>query len=367
METTTLRTTSNEYARKTPAQKNVSQPKWQRIILLAILGYEGAGALAGGSLLVAAPDGRLMDMPVDMMRGAFPDFLIPGIILFGLGILSVAAFVAVLRRASSDWVMAGLALGGLAVWFWVEIAILLDLHWLHFMWGLPVIAGGLAAIPLVPEQYLRKALLLCGIISSLLYVAINIIVPMQWETYDVASQAPSELSAIGAPTRTLWSVLATPYTFLILAFAWGVLKSAGGSRNLRIAGGLLMAYGALGLLWPFAPMHLRETLAAGGGTLSDTMHIALAAVTVILYLLALGFAAGALGKHFRLYSIATFVMVLVFGALTFLEAPGMAKNEPTPLIGVWERINIGVFLIWVVALAVMLWRKGEEARKDSNV
>jgi hypothetical protein len=24
---------------------------------------------------------------------------------------------------------------------------------------------------------------------------------------------------------------------------------------------------------PFAPMHLRETLAAGGGTLSDTMHL----------------------------------------------------------------------------------------------
>jgi len=39
----------------------VGQPIWQRITLLIVLGYEGLGALAGGSLLVAAPDGRLME------------------------------------------------------------------------------------------------------------------------------------------------------------------------------------------------------------------------------------------------------------------------------------------------------------------
>lgn len=101
-------------------------------------------------------------------------------------------------------------------------------------------------------------------------------------------------------------------------------------------------------------MHLREALAASGGTVSDTMHIVLGAVTEILYLTALGFAAAALGKQFRLYSIATFVILLVFGVLTFLDAPSIAANQPTPLIGVWERINIGVFLLWVVVLAIVL-------------
>ncbi len=352
---TTVTTFRKEYAgEETPSRNKVGQRKWQRILLLSVLGYEAAGALAGGSLLIAAPDGRLMDMPVDMMHGAFPDFLIPGIILSALGILTASAFVSVLRRSAGDWVMANLSLGGLAIWFWVEIAILLDLHWLHAMWGLPVVAGWLVAITLVPSESLRKALLVCGILSSLLYVAVNIIVPMQWEGYSVVSRTPSELSAIGAPTRTLWSVLATPYTFLIMAFAWGVWKSAGDSRHLRIAAGLLMVYGALGFLWPFAPMHSREVLAAGGGTFSDTMHIALGAATVILYLLALGFASAALGRPFRIYCIASLVLVLVFGALTFLEAPGVSRNEPTPLIGVWERINIGVFLVWVAVLAIML-------------
>ena len=63
------------------------QPTWSRILLLFVLGYEAAGALLGGALLIAAPDGRLMDMPVELMRGFFPDFLIPGIILLGLGLL----------------------------------------------------------------------------------------------------------------------------------------------------------------------------------------------------------------------------------------------------------------------------------------
>ena len=336
-----------------PLEK-VGQPKWQRIIVLSVLGYEGAGALTGGGLLIAAPDGRLMDMPVEIMHGAFRDFFIPGIILFGLGILATAAFISVLYRRRSGWILASFSLGGFAVWFWVEIAILLDLHWLHFMWGLPVLVGGLAAIPLVPEEYRRKALLLCGILSSLLYAVINIIVPTQWKAYDSTSQVVSELSAIGAPTQTLWMVLATPYTFLMIAFGWGVWKSAAGNRRLRVAGSLLIAYGALGVLWPFAPMHLRETLAAGGGTFSDTMHLALGAVTQILYLLALAFAASALGGNFRRYSITTCVVLLVFGVLTFLGASGLGKNEPTPLIGIWQRINIGVFLLWVTVLAIVL-------------
>lgn len=331
--------------------------QWQRVTLLAVLGYEAAGSLFGGSLLIAVPDGRLMDMPVDMMHGAFPDFLIPGIILLVLGVLNTLAFVAVLRRTRFDWFMACVALVGLVIWFWVELAILLNLHWLHLMWGLPVFVGGVVAIPLIPPAFIRKALLFCGILSSLLYIAVNVIVPMQWKRYDVASQTVSELSAIGAPTRALWTVLCTPYTFLMIAFAWGVGISSKGDRNMRIAGGLLLAYGAVGLLWPFAPMHLRETLASGGGTFSDTMHIALGTVTEVIYLLALAFAAVALDKPFRYYSIATFAMLFLFGVLTFLDAPGVASNQPTPLIGVWERINIGVFLLWVVVLAITLLKK----------
>src|SRR5689334_22090388 len=101
----------------------------------------------------------------------------------------------------------------------------------------------------------RKILLVCGILSSLLYVAMNAIAAMLYDGYNSASQTVSELSAIGAPTRPLWLLLGIPYTVLATAFGWGVWVSADQNRPLRVVGGLMVAYGALGLFWP--PMHLR--------------------------------------------------------------------------------------------------------------
>lgn len=210
----------------------------------------------------------------------------------------------------------------------------------------------------------RKLLLSCGILASLLYATLNIIIPRSWPAYSPVTQTISELSAIGAPTRTTWNWLCSPYTFLMIAFAWGVWKSANQSRPLRIAAALLFCYGALSLLWPFVPMHMRPTLAADGATVSDALQIALGTVTEVIFLAALAFAAMAMGRHFCWYSIITFIILLFFGALTFVDAPQVAKNGSTPFIGVWERINIGVFLLWVIVLALMLLRKKDTVKPE---
>ena len=198
----------------------------------------------------------------------------------------------------------------------------------------------------------RRTLLVCGILSSLLYVAMNILVARQWEGYSSFSQTVSELSAIGAPTRTLWIVPGTVYTVLVIAFGLGVWESARGNTPLRIVGGLIVAHGAFGLVWP--PMHQREVLAAGGGTLTDSLHLVWAAITVFCMMLEIGFGAAAFGKRFRLYSIVTAVVLVVFGVLTGLTAPSVSANLPTPWAGVWERINIAAFMLWVVVLATTL-------------
>ena len=208
----------------------------------------------------------------------------------------------------------------------------------------------------VSREKWRKALLACGIASALLYALM--IWAIRYEGYSPISQVPSELTAIGAPTRALWARLGWIYTALELAFGFGLWKSAGRNGAIKIVGGLILAHASLGFLWPFASMHRREVLAAGGGTFSDTLHVVLAGVTVFLMFLAIGFGAAAFGKRFRLYSIASIVVLLAFGGLTFLEAPGLQANLPTPWIGLWERINITVFLVWVVVLAAMLRRTG---------
>jgi hypothetical protein len=348
--------TTKSSGKELQMQKKVSQPRWQRIVLLSVLAYEAAGCLLGGGLLIAAPDGRYMDMPVELMHGVFRNFFIPGIILFGLGILNTLAFITVFRRTSSDWFMAGLALGGLFIWFVVEIIILQELHWLHAMWGLPVLLGWVVTIPLIVLRHdtaiMRKALLTCGILSSLWYVAISIFVPMMYEGYSMTSLTVSELSAIGASTRILWVLLAMLYLLLLIAFGWGVLKSSGRSRHLRIAGNLIIAYCIMNFYWP--PMHQREVIAAGGGTLTDTLHIVWAMITLLFNMFLMGFGAAALGKRFRIYTIATWLVFIVFGILTFMESPGIETNLPTPYIGLWERINMGAFLLWIIVFAFVL-------------
>jgi hypothetical protein len=202
---------------------------------------------------------------------------------------------------------------------------------------------------------LQKTLLICGILSSLLYVAMNIIVAAMYKGYNCASQTVSELSAIGAPTRPVWVALGFLYTLLLTAFGWGIRMTAGKNRPLRLVGSLFFIYGPVGLFWP--PMHRREVLAVGGATLTDTMHIVFAMVWAVFAMLAIGFGSVAFGKRFRLYSIATIVVLIMFGVLTGLDAPRIQANLPTPLVGVWERINIAVFLLWVIALAVVLLQK----------
>lgn len=207
-----------------------------------------------------------------------------------------------------------------------------------------------------------NVLLVCGILSSLLYVAMNILGAMRYEGYSSASQTVSELSAIGAPTRPLWVLLGIAYTLLMTAFGWGVWESARRNPPLRVVGGLLIADGVIGLAWP--PMHQRAVLATGGGTLTDTLHIVWTMITVLLMLLAIGFGAAAFRKRFRLYSIATIVILFAFGALTGLDAPRIQANLPTPWAGVWERINISVFLLWVLVLAITLLRVRDTAPSD---
>ncbi len=347
-------------------QNKIVQPLWQRIILLTVLGYEALGCLLGGTLLIEEPDGRNMDMHVDMMHGVFVDFLIPGIILFGLGILNTIAFFVVLRRKKTDWFWAGLALGGLIIWFIVEIIILREIHWLHGMWGLPVLLGWMVTIPLIVLRHdtftMRKALLTCGIISSIWYIAINIFVPVYYEGYNAAVFTVSELSAIGAPTRILWVLLAVFYLLLLIAFGWGVLKSAEKNRKLHIAGALIIGYCILNFYWP--PMHRREIIGAGGGTLTDTLHLVWASITLIFNMLLMGFGAAALGRKFRIYTIATWILFLIFGILTFMESPGIEENLPTPHLGLWERINMGAFLLWIVVFAFILVKKINSIHSD---
>jgi hypothetical protein len=214
---------------------------------------------------------------------------------------------------------------------------------------------------------LRKVLLLCGLLASLLYVSATILGATQWNDYDWTTRSVSELFALDAPSRPLVATAFLVYGVLMIAFGVGVWLSAGRQRSLRLLGGLLIAYALVGLPGPlFFSMH---TMVRGGGAQgmasSDVLHIILTAALVLLILVSIGVGATAFGAPFRLYSIGTLLVVLVFGALAGVQGGQMAVNLPTPWLGVEERLNIFGYMLWVVALAIGLLRaQGASARRQ---
>ena len=211
---------------------------------------------------------------------------------------------------------------------------------------------------------LRTALLVCGVLSSLLYVGADLLAAARFPGYhDFTSQAISELTAVGAPTRGSVEPLLIAYDFLIIAFGVGVWRSAGRKRAMRLVGGLLAGIGVLGLVAiPFTPMHLRGT----GSLSSDAPHIAVTGVIVLFILSAVGVGAFLFGRGFRLYSLATLATLLVFGTWTSFEAARLVADQPTPWLGVSERIHIGAYLLWVLVLAVMLLRSRVPAQPPGD-
>lgn len=204
---------------------------------------------------------------------------------------------------------------------------------------------------------LRKALLVCGILSSFFYAAMDVIGGTRWQSYSWMSQEFSRLSAIGAPSRPLHLVLNPIYTLLVIAFGLGVWLSAGRKLALRVIGAALIAYALVSFTWPqFFPEDLSQPV----GALTNTMHIVITFLTVLSWILILGFGASLFSRGFRIYSLLTLAAVVVFGSLAGSQGPRLAAGLPTPWLGLVERINIYSFMVWVIVLAVDLIRRPDE-------
>jgi len=215
--------------------------------------------------------------------------------------------------------------------------------------------SGAMARPERSGSLVRKVLLVCGILSSALYVTTDVLGGIRYEGYSFSSQAVSELMAVGAPSESLVDPLFIAYGVLMLAFGVGVFREGvRRSRALQVSGALLAGYAALGLTGPtFFEMHQRGT----DGSAGDVAHIVLTVAIVLLTLGAMGVGAFVLDRRFRAYSFATLGTVIVFGAVTGPYAARLAAGEPTPGFGIVERILIYSWLLWVAVLAVALLRR----------
>jgi hypothetical protein len=206
-----------------------------------------------------------------------------------------------------------------------------------------------------------KALLACGVAYSVSFVAFgDLLASLLYGDYDPVDQTISELSARGASTRPLLVVLGPIWSALLVAFGIGVLRAANDNRLLRVTGGLLIAHGVVNVLWFWFPMTARGDFVSGSPEWNDVGHLALVTWAGLFALAEIGCGAAALKRRFRVYSIVTVGTALVFGGLTGAQAANLVDGESTPLMGVYERVNVGAWLLWIAVLSVMLLRGRED-------
>ena len=199
----------------------------------------------------------------------------------------------------------------------------------------------------------RRALLTCGLVSSLLYPALDLAAGLSYDGYSFYSQTISELGAIGAPQQPWLTPLFLAYNLLVVVFAVAVLfEGRRGNRRLQAVGWLLLSYMLVGSGTAIFPVHVRGT-----ATFADELpHIVtgLAAIAVIIATMAAG--SVALGKRFRNFSWTTIGTLLLFSALTVPFGMKLAAGEPTPGIGIVERLAYYSIIVWIGGLSVALLR-----------
>ena len=196
--------------------------------------------------------------------------------------------------------------------------------------------------------------LFMGIASPILFAVIVVVGGLMRPDYSHISQAISELTQRGALNKPLLDIGLYITELMTIAFGFGVLwavRSAGSS--FRISAMLVVSIALVGLLFgPFPMDPVGEPF-----TRSGIIHLILALVSslgtmAILIFAGLGWRNVAQGKGWSTYSFISFVLVFVTG---LLGAMAIARGWTT--VGLWQRLSVGVFLLWKGALAITLLQR----------
>lgn len=205
---------------------------------------------------------------------------------------------------------------------------------------------------------IEQVLLLSGALASAVYFAADFIVSLNHPGYSALHQAISELSAVGAPASGLWGMFMPLFGVLMGAFAIGVVRLPESPRALRAAGVMLLVFTLTGFAWSLFPMHQR----GAAMTWQDQGHILMGLYSVLMLSAIIGVAAFSLGARFQTFSVVAGLVVLLTGAWSFAFAERLAAGQPTPWLGLIERVSVHGFMAWNAVFALALAARVARAR-----
>ncbi|MGE0353406.1 MAG: hypothetical protein AB7I33_04160 [Gemmatimonadales bacterium] len=106
-----------------PPSSSKAPPAFLLLMLLVLV--QGLSALHGGGSLILDPSGARLQMSLRLLEGTpFPDYLVPGLVLFVLlGAYPLVILVGLWRRRA--WAAAGAAVVGAGLVIWIAVQLLL--------------------------------------------------------------------------------------------------------------------------------------------------------------------------------------------------------------------------------------------------
>jgi len=200
---------------------------------------------------------------------------------------------------------------------------------------------------------MKKIYPLVGILGPIIYILAVFIGGALRHDYSALYNAISELSMANAPNKLLMDILFGLYNIFILIFGAGAfLDTDFKSKKFSSAALMLVVIGILGLLVLVFTQDPRGSPA----TLYGTLHIALSGVTALLTIISvimvgLSFKDYTGQKNFTWYSYATAILIFLSGGA---GAASIANNSP--IGGLFERITIFLFMLWVIVFSYILWK-----------
>jgi hypothetical protein len=213
---------------------------------------------------------------------------------------------------------------------------------------------------------MKRMLLLSGFLSSVIYVATDLVASLSYPGYSITGQNYSELLATGSPTRPWMLISAVLYNFLVACFAIAIWKTSQPSYKARVTGVIILGYAILSMVTPlFFQMDMRGAEPTPNGSL----HPLMTAVMSLFIMLSMGSGAFLSGKRFMIYSFATIIIVIVFGLMTVNQVPDLEAGLDTPWMGLKERVNIYLTMLWFAVLSLYLFQqeRGGEYQIYTNI
>ncbi len=199
-------------------------------------------------------------------------------------------------------------------------------------------------------------LVFAGILAPLVYAAAVVLGGWLTPGYSHASQPISALIMGDAPAASVLDPIFTLYNALVILFAFAVGRAFRGFGFVVVVlvPAFLVLLGLAGILLDFYPMDPIGAVITYGGR----VHLWLAGLASLSTVLAVLLSALALRNdpawgRFAGYSLVSVIVIVFSGGFAALAA---ARHSP--VMGLWERVTIGAFLLWMLVLALTLVRRG---------